>query len=214
MTKAWKTMITVSIVEDDDEIRESLALIIGGTPGFSCTSIYEDGETALANIANDVPDVVLMDIELPGISGIDCVKKMKAILPETDIIMLTIHDSDEVVFESLCAGACGYLTKNTQPAKLLSAIEEIHTGGAPMSTNIARMVVGSFKQHDNASLTQREKEVLLLLCKGKSYKMIADQLCISADTVRSHIKNVYKKLEVTSNAEAVAKALKENLVRP
>ena len=206
-------MITVSIIEDDDEIRESLALIIGGTSGFSCAGVHHTAESALEVVQEELPDVILMDIELPGISGIECVRRIKKMLPEADILMLTIHDADELVFESICAGACGYLTKNTQPAKLLKAIEEVHTGGAPMSTNIARMVVSSFKRHNHAALTQREMEVLTLLCKGKSYKMIADRLCISADTVRSHIKNIYKKLEVTSSAEAVAKALREKLVR-
>ncbi len=212
--KKTKASISVSIIEDDHEIRESLALIISGTPGFTCASTYMEAESALKNIETDLPDVILMDIELPGMSGIECVRQVKRKIPDVDILMLTVHEDDAVVFESICAGACGYLTKNTPPTRLLNAIREVHEGGAPMSTNIARMVINSFKHTGNSTLTQRETEVLALLCKGKSYKMIADKLFISTDTVRSHIKNIYKKLEVSSNAEAVAKALKENLVRP
>jgi len=207
-------MITVSIIEDDHDIRESLAIIINGTPGYRCESAYNKVEPALQNVETELPDVILMDIELPGMSGIEGVRRIKKILPEIDILMLTVHEDDGVVFESLCAGACGYLTKNTPPSRLLDAIKEVHEGGAPMSTNIARMVIGSFNQSAKSPLTVREKEVLTLLCKGKSYKMIADQLFISTDTVRSHIKRIYKKLEVTSNAEAVAKAIREKLVRP
>ena len=204
--------ISVSIVEDDHDIRASLSLIINGADGFECLSNYDDAETALREIPGDLPDVILMDIELPGMSGIDCVRQLKKQLPQCDILMLTVHDHDKVVFESLCAGACGYLTKNTRPRNILNAIREVHSGGAPMSTNIARMVVNSFKTRHSVGLSDREREVLSQLCMGKSYKMIADTLFISSDTVRSHIKNIYKKLEVSSNAEAVARALKEKLV--
>ncbi len=204
--------ISVSIIEDDHDIRASLSLIIDGAEGFECISNYGDAETALQDISQDMPDVILMDIELPGMSGIDCVRQMKKQMPECDILMLTVHDHDKIVFESLCAGACGYLTKNTRPRHILNAIREVRSGGAPMSTNIARMVVNSFKTRHSVGLSDREREVLSQLCTGKSYKMIADTLFISSDTVRSHIKNIYKKLEVSSNAEAVARALKEKLV--
>ncbi len=205
-------MIIVSIVEDDDEIRESLSLLINGTPGFECTHNYEDAESAIEGISKELPDVVLMDIGLPGMSGIECIKKLKSIFPKLDILMLTIHDSDKSVFDALCAGATGYLLKDTPPSRILSAIEEIHNGGAPMSTQIARMVVGSFKIQPSPKLTDRESEVLSHLVDGKSYKMIADDLFISEETVRRHIKNIYKKLEVHSKSEAVAKAIKEKLV--
>ena len=206
--------IYVAIIEDDDDIRESIALIINGTPGFSCIAAYTACEPALADIEKNLPDVILMDIELPGMSGVAGVREIKRRYADIDVLMLTIHEDDETVFDSLCAGACGYLTKNTPPVRLPQAIEEIYRGGAPMSTNIARMVTGSFARRSQHLLSDREQEVLTLLCRGKSYKMIADTLCISADTVRSHIKKIYRKLEVNSNSEAVAKALQEKIVRP
>jgi DNA-binding NarL/FixJ family response regulator len=205
-------MITVSIVEDDADIRESLALLINGTPGFNCISTYGDCESAIAGIEEDPPDVVLMDLGLPGMSGIEGIRILKESVDEINLVVLTVHGESKLVFEALCAGACGYLLKDTPPAKLLEAIKETREGGAPMSTQIARMVVGSFRTNPHAALTQRETEVLTQLCKGKSYKMIADTLFISEETVRRHIKNIYKKLQVGSKSEAVAKALKEKLV--
>ncbi len=205
-------MINVSIVEDDDEIRESLAILINGTQGFTCISTYVNCETALRGLVEDPPDVILMDIGLPGMSGIEGIRRVKAQVPDVDILMLTVHCDSKKVFEALCAGACGYLIKDTPPARLLDAIAEAYHGGAPMSTQIARMVVDSFKINSHSDLTQREIEVLNQLCKGKSYRMIADTLFISEETVRRHIKNIYKKLEVSSKSEAVAKALKERLV--
>lgn len=205
-------MITVAIVEDDGDIRESLALLINGTPGFSCINTYSDCETALDGIVEDPPDVVLMDVGLPGMSGIEGIRLLKERLHEINLVVLTVHDESKLVFDALCAGACGYLLKDTPPAKLLEAIRETDEGGAPMSTQIARMVVGSFRTNPHTALTQRETEVLEQLCKGKSYKMIADTLFISEETVRRHIKHIYKKLQVGSKSEAVAKALKEKLV--
>ena len=205
-------MITVSIIEDDCDIRESLALLINGTPGFGCLAAYSSCEKGIKNILKDPPDVVLMDIGLPGMSGIEGIKILKEKMPELDIMVLTIQSDDRIVFEALCAGACGYMMKDTPPAQLLDAIRESYGGGAPMSTRIARMVVESFKITQQTNLTQRETEVLTHLCKGKSYKMIADDLFISEETVRRHIKNIYRKLEVHSKSEAVAKAFKEKLV--
>ena len=149
-----------------------------------------------------------MDINLPGISGIEAVKKIKRSLPKTDIIMLTVFAEDKTVFDSLCAGACGYITKNTTPEQILDAIRDVSKGGSPMSPRIARMVVGSFRNFIVSSLTEREQEVLTLLSKGNSYKMVAELLFISHDTVRFHIKNIYKKLEVHSLPEAFAKVKK------
>ncbi len=205
-------MIDVTIIEDDYEIRESLALLISGTRGFSCKKSYGDCETALADIERHTPDVILMDIELPGMSGIEGIRQIKARFPEIDILMLTVHGNEQLVFESLCAGACGYLMKDTPPAKLLDAIEDVYNGGAPMSTTIARMVVSSFQVTQDSPLTKRETEVLSHLGRGKSYKMIADALFISEETVRRHLKNIYKKLEVHSKNEAVAKALREKWI--
>ena len=205
-------MINVAIVEDDHEIRDSLAILINGTAGFSCVYKFCDCESAIPVILDDPLDVILMDIGLPGMSGIEGIRILKEKLPEINILMLTVHGDSKVVFEALCAGACGYLIKDTPPTKLLEAIREAYCGGAPMSTQIARMVVESFKIHPHSELTNRETEVLTQLCKGKSYRMIAETLFISEETVRRHIKNIYRKLEVSSKSEAVAKALKEKIV--
>lgn len=204
--------ITVSIVEDDDEIRESLALLITGTPGFECLTTYGDCESSIDGIVEERPDVVLMDIGLPGMSGIEGIKLLKQQIPDLDILVISIRENDKTVFDALCNGASGYLIKETPPARILEAIREVKNGGAPMSTQIARMVVSSFKVTPSDSLTQRETEVLSELCKGMSYKMIADSLFISEETVRRHIKSIYRKLEVHSKSEAVAKAIKEKLV--
>lgn len=206
------TMITVSIVEDDEDIRQSLAILINGTNGFSCLKQYGECASAIADIERHTPDVLLMDIGLPGISGIEGIKIIKERVPEIDIIVLTAHENDSYVFESLCAGACGYLIKDTTPARLLEAIKEIHGGGAPMSTQIARMVVNSFKKKTDTTLSPRETEVLNLLCISHSYRSIADSLFISEETVRRHIKSIYRKLEVHSKSEAVAKALRNKLL--
>lgn len=205
--------IYVSLVEDDADIRRGLQLLLKSTPGFSCLAAYGDCASALREIAGNPPDVLLMDIQLPGMSGIEGVQRLKKLLPELDVIMLTIHDDDKRVFESLCAGACGYLVKTTPPAKILESIKEVHSGGAPMSANIARLVIQSFQRSvaDNA-LTARELEILSQLCRGKSYKMIAAALHLSKGTVHSHLKKIYKKLEVNSMTEAVAKAHRERLV--
>ncbi len=205
-------MIRISIIEDDKDIRESLAILLNGTQEFNCVSTYVTCEAALKNIEADVPDVILMDINLPGISGIEGTKIIKQKLPQTEIIMLTISDDENDVFNSLCAGACGYLKKNTPPLKLIEAIKEAVNGGAPMSMDIARLVVGSFRKetHSN-SLTNRESEILKNLCSGSSYKKIAAELFIDLNTVKFHIRNIYRKLEVNSKGEAIAKAMKENL---
>lgn len=205
-------LITVAVVEDDDDIRESLAKLIARTKGFFCVRAYRDCETALPELACEKPDVVLMDIQLPGMSGIEGVQRLKEILPATDVIMLTIHDDDELVFQSLCAGATGYLVKNTKPAKILDAIRDVCAGGAPMSSNIARMIVSSFRRTTQSPLSPREKDVLGQLCKGHSYKMIAEALFLSEETVHSHIKSIYQKLQVHSKSEAILKALHEGLV--
>lgn len=205
-------MIYVSLVEDDEEIRNSLSILINSSSGFKCISGFGSVEDALKNLPDDLPDVVLMDISLPGMTGIEGVRRIRDKMPDVDVIMLTVHKDDELIFESLCAGAVGYLMKNTLPAKILEAIREVYEGGAPMSTNIARKIVTSFHPAGSPLLTQRETEVLSQLCKGQSYKMIADTLFISEETIHFHIKNIYKKLQVHSKSEAVAKAIKERLV--
>jgi len=205
-------MIKISIIEDDKEIRESLSILIGGTDGFSCISHYGSCEGALESVEDDAPDVILMDINLPGMSGIVGTKQIKEKLPKTEIIMLTISDDDKDVFDSLCAGACGYLRKNTAPAKILEAIKEAVNGGAPMTMEIARMVVDSFRKETQiTNLTNREQEVLRCLCDGHSYKKISEQLFIDINTVKFHVRNIYHKLEVKSKGEAISMAMKKNL---
>ena len=204
--------IRVSIVEDDDDVRKSLAVLLNGSEGFACVSAHRSAEDALAVIPGRRPDVVMMDINLPGQSGIDCVRQLKARLPATHFLMLTMYEDSKLIFQSLGAGASGYLLKRTAPAKLLEAIQEMQGGGAPMSSNIARIVVQHFQDRfapaaKTDPLSPREREVLDLLAKGHRYKEIAEQLGISFDTVRAHLRNIYDKLQVRSRTEAVVKYL-------
>lgn len=205
-------MISVSIVEDDKLIREALKDMINEAEGFECIGSYPDCETAIEDIKRNRPDVMLMDIELPGMTGIEGVKIIKDRHPKIDIIMLTVHEDLSLVFKALSAGACGYLDKSASEDKILDSIKEICDGGAPMSYKIAKLVVSSFQKKPDSILTGREFDVLDLLCKGHSYKEIAFQLFITVGTVRHHIKNIYYKLHVHSKSEAVAKALKERIV--
>ncbi|OGU70190.1 MAG: DNA-binding response regulator [Ignavibacteria bacterium RBG_16_34_14] len=212
-------MINVAIVEDNKTIREGLAALITGTPGYDCVGSFPDCEKFLNNISKTNIDVVLMDIGLPGISGIEGVKKARKINPALNILMLTIYEESNVVFEALCAGACGYLVKKTPPSRLLEAIKDIYEGGSPMSSNIARQIISVFHQKKNVNgngieyeLTTREKEVLNHLADGYNYQEIADKIFISVDTVRHHIRNIYKKLHVHSQSEAVAKAIRKGLI--
>jgi DNA-binding NarL/FixJ family response regulator len=203
-------MINVAIVEDEDEVREGLAVLINGSEGFRCIQTYSSAESALPEILKNKPDVVLMDINLPGMSGIECISKLKASRPGLPIMVLTVYDDDEKIFESLRAGASGYLLKKTPPAKLLGAILELHDGGSPMSGSIARKVVEAFQTMGPSSeqaqnLSKREQEILSLLAKGYRYREIADRLFISIETVRTHLRNIYEKLHVRSRSEAVLK---------
>lgn len=207
-------MINVSIIEDDQRVRESMAVLINGAENVRCVSSYATGEAAVEDIVRKKPDVVLMDINLPGMSGIECVKKLKAQLPKLQVLMLTMYEDDEKVFQSLVAGASGYLVKRTSPAELLKAIEEVHSGASPMSGKIARTVVQYFqtlqrKEPQQEYLSKREEEILGLLVKGYRYKEIADALSIGYETVRSHLKNIYEKLHVHSRTEAVVKYLRK-----
>ena len=206
--------ITVSIVEDDSRIRESLTILIDGGENIRCISAHATAEEALRQIPLKKPEVVLMDINLPNMSGIECVRKLKAQMPKLQILMLTMYENDEQVFQSLMAGASGYLVKRTSPAEILKAIEEVHSGASPMSGRVARTVVEYFQKLQTAApeqehLSRREQEILDLLVKGYRYKEIADTLCVSFETVRSHLKNIYAKLQVHSRTEAVVKYLRK-----
>ncbi len=203
--------IHIAIVEDDNEIRQTLNLIIDGSAGFSCKYAFPDGESALASIGNLPLDIVLMDIDLPGKSGITVTRQIKRENPELDIIMLTVQSDDGSIFESLCAGASGYLLKDTSPAELLVHIREVYNGGAPMSSSIARRIINSFRVIDNP-LSDRETEILKMLSKGLNYKEIAKEVFLSPHTVKTHIKNIYSKLHVGNRAEAIYKALKQKLI--
>jgi DNA-binding NarL/FixJ family response regulator len=201
-------MISVAIVDDQRDIREGLQNILNLAEDIQCAGAYADAESAIEGILATPPDVVLMDIELPEMSGIDCVKILKRKLPALNVIMLTSYTEDKYVFQSLRAGAYGYLTKNIFPSKLVGAIREVCHGGAPMESHIARRVVASFNHVRSAipDLSQRERDVLHLLCEGKSYKAMAKRLYVSPNTIRFHLKNIYKKLDVNSRHEAVIKA--------
>ena len=205
--------IKVAIIEDEIEIRQSLTLIIDGSEGFSCKHSFSNGEDALIAIPKAEIDVVLTDINLPGISGIDCIHKLKLLNPQVNYLICTSFEDTETVFKALKAGATGYLTKTTQPSKLLDAIVEVHNGGSPMSSHIARKVVGSFNESETIEslekLSVREKELVYLLSKGYRYKEIADKLFLSTETVRTHIRNIYEKLQVNSRTDALNKIFKK-----
>ena len=202
-------MITVAIVEDISEIREGLRLLIDSSEGFVCNETYANAEEALQQLPATCPDVVLMDIQLPGISGIECVRKLKPQCNATPFIMSTVYEDDESIFESLKAGASGYLLKKISPDKILEAITDVHRGGSPMSSQIARKVIASFQQKnsidDAEMLTPKERQVLKALAKGLRYKEIAAEMNISMETVRSHARHIYEKLHVQSRTEAVNK---------
>lgn len=211
-------MIRISLVEDDPGVRANLANMIDRTPGFQCLAAYADGPSALKDIPANRPDVVLMDINLPGMLGTECVRRLKTVAADVPVLMLTVYDDSEQIFKSLMAGATGYLLKRTPKEKLLEAIREVNSGGAPMSRQIARRVVQFFQEIDQlpvgaqqspevATLTEREEQVLASLAKGHLYKEIADLLHISFETVRTHIRSIYEKLHVHSRTEAVLKYL-------
>jgi len=202
--------LTVAIVEDDPDLRANLAVLIRGTPGFVLEGVYASAEDALRGIVRIKPMITLMDINLPKLSGIECVRQLKRLVPELVIVMLTVCDSADAVFPALSAGASGYLLKSTPPAKLLEAIEDVHRNGSVLSSSIARMVVETFYQRGQPvaePLTSREETVLRHLAKGFRYKEIAAEMGIGIETVRSHVRHIYEKLHVTSRTEATVKYL-------
>lgn len=196
----------VSIIEDDETIREGYAYLIGHTPGYKVVSTYPSVEAALKKLPADAPDVLLLDVELPGTNGIDALPKIKKLIPGLYILILTVYEQDTLIFRALGNGASGYLTKDTPPEKLIAAINEVMEGGGPMSAHIARMVIQSFQRAEESPLTRRETEVLEQIATGKSRKRIADELFIDLETVKSHIKNIYNKLDVHSKADAIKTA--------
>lgn len=212
-----QTDLRIVIIEDLREIRESLAALINGTSGFKCVASFASVESALARIEREKPDVILTDLGLPGMSGIEGIERFRKIFPDISIIALTIYDNDDQIFKALCSGANGYLLKNTPPARLLEALKETADGGAPMSPNIAARVVRLFREFhlpetSNYKLTPQETELLKLLIEGHHKKTAAKEMGISFHTVSFHLKNIYEKLQVHSKTEAVAKALREKLV--
>lgn len=201
--------IRVCIIEDDETIREGYSYLIGNTAGYKVVGAYPSYEDAAKRIAHDDPDVILLDVELPGISGVDAIPKLKKLVPDTYILILTVYEQDMLIFRALGNGASGYLTKNTPHEKIISAIHEVMEGGGPMSAHIARMVISSFQRNEQSPLTRRETEILEQIATGKSRKRIAQELFIDLETVKSHIKNIYHKLNVHSKADAI-KTAKDN----
>ena len=209
-----KKNITVSIVDDEADLREHIAGYLAAAGNVSCKSAYASAEEALEHLPQDKPDVILMDINLGGMDGIECVRRLTARMPEAQVVMLTVFEDSEKIFRALAAGASGYLLKRLSPRKLLEAIEEVCGGGSPMSASIARKVVQSFKTiqprgDETVDLSQRERAVLDGLAEGLAYKQIADQLGVSIHTVRNYIRRIYEKLHVQSRTEAVAKYLRK-----
>ncbi|HWC60035.1 MAG TPA: response regulator transcription factor [Verrucomicrobiae bacterium] len=205
--------INVSIVEDSDKFRETLARVLNRSEGFKCISHYPNAEDALKALPNDKPEVVLMDINLPGMNGVECVRQLKQLMPTLQVMMLTVYEDTENIFNALAAGATGYMLKRTSRDELLEAIREVHRGGSPMTTHIARKVVLSFQRAAPAAsptenLSPREQEVLDCLAKGFLYKEIAEKLQISYETVHTYIRRIYEKLQVRTRTEAVAKFLR------
>ena len=210
-------MIRVAVIEDRREIGDGLAALINGTEGYCCTGAFRSMEQALAGIGASLPDIVLVDIGLPGMSGIDGIRFLKERFPALQFLILTIYDDDERIFEALCAGACGYLLKRTTPARLLESLKEVSEGGAPMSPEVARRVIGLFREvrfpkHAEHQLTPHQTRLVKLLADGHNYKTAAAELGVTVDTIGFHLRHIYDKLQVHSKSEAVAKALRDRII--
>ncbi len=212
-------MIRVSIFEDNKHLRETFQFLLNNAEGFTCAGAYPDCRDMLENISNNLCDVILMDIEMPGMNGIEATQLIKENFPEINILIQTVFFEDDYIFDAICAGASGYILKSTTPDGYLDAIREVQAGGSPMTAGIARRVLQQFKTNmqpqavpNQYGLTTQEKKILQLLVDGKSYKMIGSELFIATDTVKAHIRNLYAKLQVHSGTEAVSKALKHRIV--
>ncbi|AHM63591.1 response regulator receiver [Flammeovirgaceae bacterium 311] len=202
----------IAIVEDNAAVREGFATVLNSIDQYMVVGLHETAEEAIRQIEEENPGIVLMDIGLPGMNGIEGIREMRRIKPRCQFIIISVHEDSELVFQALCAGATGYITKNSNYMEILNAIREVLSGGAPMSTKIARMVISSFQTNTYTPLTKREMEVLQELARGKSYSMIAKSLGITNETSRSHIKSIYSKLEVNTKYEALEKARKDKLI--
>jgi DNA-binding NarL/FixJ family response regulator len=214
---ALPAIIKAAIIEDRRDLREGLTILINGTSGYQCVGSFRSMEDALLKIGRDQPHVVLVDIGLPGMSGIEGIRLLRERYPGLALLVLSVYDDDERVFEALCAGACGYLLKHTTPARLLESLKEAINGGAPMSPEVARRVLAIFRQirppeHADYQLTAHEKRLLKLLVEGHNFKAIAPQLGVTVHTVAFHMQRIYEKLQVHSKSAAVAKALRDRLV--
>jgi len=213
--------IRVAIFEDNQLFREAMQAILNGTPGYMCCGAFGDSYQLLARVERSRPDVILMDIEMPGISGIDATREVRNRFPDVKVLIQTVFNDSEKIFQALCAGASGYILKSEQPGKYLEAISEVYNGGAPISMAVASKVFGFFSNKnvilvtpssEDYQLTAREKELLTLMIEGQDYKAIAEKTFISYDTVRTHVRHIYKKLHVTCRNEAVMKAIQQGLV--
>jgi len=210
--------LKVGIIEDQPKIREGLRALIEGTEGYRCVGSFGSMEEALAKVGYELPDVLLVDIGLPGMSGIEGIRRLKDQHPELAMLMLTVYDDDRRIFDALCAGACGYLLKKTPPARLLECLKEVVGGGAPMSPEVARRVVALFREirppeQADYQLTPHEVRILKLLVEGHNYKTAAAELSVSINTVRFHMRSIYEKLQVHSKSEAVSKTLRNRIIR-
>ena len=212
-------MIKVAVFEDNKHLRETFELLLNSTEGFACSGAWPDCNNLVANLEKYPCDIILMDIEMPGMSGIEATKIIKARFPEINILIQTVFFEDEYIFNAICAGASGYILKSTTPAGYIEAIRDVQAGGSPMTPGIARRVLELFKHNlqpatpaKDYSLTTQEKKVLQLLVEGKSYKMIANELFVATDTVKSHVRNIYAKLHVHSGTEAVSLAIRDKIV--
>jgi DNA-binding NarL/FixJ family response regulator len=210
--------LKVAIIEDRREIREGLSMLIGGTPGYVCTGSYRSMEEALDKIGHNLPNLVLSDIGLPGMDGIEGIRILKERYPQLLVLMLSVYDDDDRIFDALCAGACGYLLKKTAPARLIESLREAAAGGAPMSPEVARRVISLFRdfrppERADYQLTPHETRLLKLLVEGHNYKTAALELKVSVNTVSFHMRHIYEKLQVHSKSEAVAKALRHRLIK-
>lgn len=204
--------IRIVIIEDDETIRNGYAYLVGAAEGYHVVNAYASYEDAAPNLAADKPEVILLDIQLPGTSGIEALPKIKKILPDCHVLILTVYESQKQIFDALANGASGYLTKATPAARIIGSIKEVKEGGGPMSINIARMVIASFMKNQDSPLSKRETQILELIAEGKSRSQIAKQLFIDLETVRSHVKNIYLKLDVNSRADAIKTAKDNRLI--